>query len=246
MKERYSKTWFPFWSDKWLYGSMRIEFNTEERGVWVDFMAIANKDDGFIRANEDIPYPITQLAGMLIIPEPVLKSAIDKFIKKDKITQCENGVLYITTWEKYKFSDRHKRRIKETKPDHNSPKKEKKDIVSENSDIYSNSKSNNKSKRIEYKYTDSEIEKHFNAFWESYPHKMAKQDAFKAFKVLIKKEGIEIIASATNGYNGHLKAQRVKKGIDMKEQMDYIMYPASFLRKEKWRDFIGVVYKPKL
>ncbi len=241
MKERYSKPWFPFWTDKWLFGSMRIEFNTEERGIWVDLMAMANKDNGFIRANEDVPYLISQLAGLLIIPEDKLKDAIDKFVKKDKITRSENGVLYITTWKKYTLSARHIRRFKEEEAD-------KSDNVSEKPATNSNNKSNKKKNNniIKYKYTNERIEKHFNAFWESYPHKMAKQDAIKAFKVLIKKEGIEIIASATNGYNGHLKAQRVKKGIDLKEQMDYIMYPASFLRKEKWRDFIGIVYKPKL
>ena len=238
MKKRQSGLWIPFWIDKWIFGSMRIEFNTEERGVWVDLMCLAGKDDGFIRANEDIAYPYTQLAGMLIIPEDLLIKTIEKFIKAKKLTLKKNGVLYITEWEKYQLSRTAKYYTEKGRSEQSCSQGDKKRKPEDN--------------RIEdkeniiYKYTVEEIEKHFKAFWETYPHKMSKPDAYNAFKVLIKKEGIEIIASATNGYNGHLKAQRVKKGIDLKEQMDYIMYPASFLRKEKWKDFIGVVYKPKL
>ena len=36
MKKRVSETkWIPFWGDKWLFGSMRIEFGVAERGVWI-------------------------------------------------------------------------------------------------------------------------------------------------------------------------------------------------------------------
>ncbi len=218
---------------------MRIEFNTEERGVWVDLMCLAGKDDGFIRANEDIAYPYTQLAGMLIIPEDLLIKTIEKFIKAKKLTLKKNGVLYITEWEKYQLSRTAKHYAEkgrsEQKCSHGDKKcKPEESIVEE------------KENRIEYKYTDGEIQKHFNAFWESYPRNIAKLDSRNAFNVLIRKEGIDIIVDATNGYNDFLKIKRVKKGIDLKEQMDYIMYPASFLIKEKWRDFIGVVYKPKL
>ena len=115
MKGRYAQPWIPFWADKWLWGSMRVEFNIEERGIWIDLLAVATKDNGFIRANEDYAYPIHQLAGMLIIPEAVLKAAIDKFIDKEKITKQENGVLYITKWDDYQLSDRHRRRFKEDK-----------------------------------------------------------------------------------------------------------------------------------
>ena len=110
MKKRTaSKTWFPFWVDKWIFGSMRIEFSLEERAIWVDFLAIASKDGGYIRANEDIAYPSEQLAGMLMIPVDKLKAAIESFIKKEKLKRLKNGTLLIVKWEKYQFSERHKR-----------------------------------------------------------------------------------------------------------------------------------------
>jgi len=111
MIKRTSRDWIPFWGDKWLFGSMRIEFDVAERGIWWDLMSIAMKDEGFIRANEDTPYLIQQLAGMLIVPEDLLERTIEKFIEKGKYTRLKNGTLYITNWNKYCFTDRHMRRL---------------------------------------------------------------------------------------------------------------------------------------
>jgi len=112
MKKRtVDRFWFPWWPDKWIFGSVRIEFTPAERGIWVDLLSLASKDDGHIRANEETPYPLQQLAGMLIIPEDELNKAINKFIESGKLTQKESGTLYIAKWDKYQFTDRHKRRV---------------------------------------------------------------------------------------------------------------------------------------
>ena len=111
MKKRVpDKFWFPWWPDKWIFGSMRIECTVEERAIWVDLLSLASKDNGFIRANEEIPYPLEQLAGMLRIPEDIFIKAIEKFINlkdkdgKGKLTKMKDGTLYVTTWEDYQFS----------------------------------------------------------------------------------------------------------------------------------------------
>ena len=112
MKKRVpDKFWFPWWPGKWIFGSVRIEFSPAERGIWVDLLSFASMDDGHIRANEDTPYLLQQLSGMLIIPEKELEAAINKFIKNKKLTKLKSGTLYVTKWEKYQFSDRHKRRV---------------------------------------------------------------------------------------------------------------------------------------
>ena len=110
MKERSTSTvWFPFWADKWIFGSVRIECTLEERAIWIDLLSFASKDNGHIRANEETPYPLMQLSGMLIIPEDKLKGAIEKFIKIGKLKRDKNNTLYIVKWDKYQFSDRWKR-----------------------------------------------------------------------------------------------------------------------------------------
>jgi len=105
--------WIPFWVDKWIFGSMRIEFEPAERAIWVDLLALAAKDDGWIRANEETPYLLTQLAGLLVYPEDLFSRAIEKFIEKGKIERDSRGILRIISWEKYCGSKEYRRKLKE-------------------------------------------------------------------------------------------------------------------------------------
>jgi len=144
MKDRTTdKFWFPWWPDKWIFGSIRIEFSPAERGIWVDMLSLASKDDGHIRANETTPYPIQQLAGMLIIPENILIEAIEKFIKYEKITRTKQGTLYVTKWDKYQFTDRHKRRINAEMSEESDTMSAEKDAIL-NKSIENNITENNK------------------------------------------------------------------------------------------------------
>ena len=111
IKRKVDKFWFPWWPEKWLWGTIRIECTPAERGIWVDLLSLASKDDGYIRANEETPYPIKQLAGMLILSEKELDDAINKFLKLGKLIKTKTETLYVAKWEKYQFSDRHKRRV---------------------------------------------------------------------------------------------------------------------------------------
>lgn len=111
MEKKETKLWIPFYVDKWLFGSTRIELTPEERGVWIDLLAIAAKDNGHIRANEGVPYPLDQLAGLLRVPEPLLKRTITKCLRRKKLARMKDRTLYICNWDKYQFTDRHKRRI---------------------------------------------------------------------------------------------------------------------------------------
>jgi len=104
--------WFPFWVDKWLLGSMRIEFTPTERAIWVDLLALAAKDSGYIRANEETPYLRQQLAGLLVYDLEEFNAAVKKFVKKGKLIEEETGVLRIAKWEKYAIADSYRRVLK--------------------------------------------------------------------------------------------------------------------------------------
>jgi len=150
MKKRVpDKFWFPWWPGKWIFGSVRIEFNPAERGIWVDLLSFASMDDGHIRANEETPYPLQQLAGMLIIPEKELDAAIKKFIKYKKLTRTKTGTLYVTKWDKYQFSDRHKRRVEGEMSEEKDRVSEKKDPIIDNSTL-----NNNKLKKITFSFNE--------------------------------------------------------------------------------------------
>jgi len=117
MKRGKTYDWIPLWIDKWIFGSTRIELEPAERSVWTDFMALAAKDDGFIRANEKTGYLPRQLAGMLCISEELLQSSIEKFIKFGKIRDEGNAIYRLVNWEEYSLSERHKRRVMSEKSD---------------------------------------------------------------------------------------------------------------------------------
>jgi uncharacterized phage protein (TIGR02220 family) len=125
--------WIPLWVDKWIFGTTRIELRPDERSVWVDLMALAAKDNGFIRANVGVEYPIQQLAGLLCITEELLKRAIEKCLAVKKLESCGNGAgYYLPNWGEYQLSDRHKRRFKQNIQEENGIMSAKTDIVAEN------------------------------------------------------------------------------------------------------------------
>lgn len=109
MKKKESILWFPIWVDKWLWGSTRIELAVEQRSIWIDLLAVASKDDGFIRANVGVPYQMTQLAGMLIVDVKLLEETIEKCIETKKLKRMKDGSLYVCNWKEYQFTDRYRR-----------------------------------------------------------------------------------------------------------------------------------------
>ena len=113
MKSRNDQPWIPLWVDKWLFGSTRYELTNSDRAIWVDFLALAAKDNGHIRANKGFPYPLQALAGILNIEPDILSKTIETFEKHGKIIVEENGVIQIKQWDNYQLSERHKRRLGE-------------------------------------------------------------------------------------------------------------------------------------
>jgi hypothetical protein len=108
--------WIPLWVDPWLVGSTRLELTLEQRGVWIDLLALAAKDSGFIRANEVVPYPLDQLASLLRVPEPVLQETIARCIETSKLERLSDGTLYVVSWAKYSLTGRYRRRLAATPP----------------------------------------------------------------------------------------------------------------------------------
>jgi hypothetical protein len=103
--------WIPLWIDPWLFGSTRIELSLEQRAVWIDLLTLAGKDSGFIRANEGVPYPLEQLAGLLRIPQDVLEATIGRCIEVTKLERLQDGTLRVASWDRYKLTPQYRRRL---------------------------------------------------------------------------------------------------------------------------------------
>lgn len=81
----------------------------------------------------------------------------------------------------------------------------------------------------------------FIQFWESYPNKEAKDVALAAFQALRKTESLETIARAFNGYVDFLKNERIRNHFDRRP-----MNASTFLRKNRWKDFLDFKYEAPL
>lgn len=155
MKKRKADPWFPFWIDKWLFGSTRIELEPDERGVFVDLMAFSKKDDGYIRANEGVPYLEIQLCGYFNITAELLNRTIEKCIKYKKAKRLKDGTIYMLSHDVYKLSPRQERRIE-------TEMSEIEDIVSKKPDakkkniLDNNKEDNNKEKGLKSNLTDKQ------------------------------------------------------------------------------------------
>jgi len=260
MKKRTSdKFWFPFWVDKWIFGSIRIECTTAERGIWVDLLSLASKDDGHIRANEETPYPLQQLSGMLIIPEKELDAAISKFIKNKKLTRLKSGTLYVSKWDKYQFSDRHKRRVEPGMSAKTDMASEKKDAIIYNNKVNNKTiknikdscvskkkpqKKKPKKETVKIKKDGKEIEvslcEAFEYWYKCYPKKVNPKVALDKFKARCRQSQFDEIDKGLTGYLNYIRNELDRRGIELKEFMPYILYPQTFLNKERWKEFIGV------
>ena len=76
----------------------------------------------------------------------------------------------------------------------------------------------------------------FSCFWEVYPKKVKKKDAFKAFKAIKNIE--KILPDIINDVEIKKQTHNWKK-----QNGQYIPYPASYLREERWNDVNEVAEK---
>jgi len=81
----------------------------------------------------------------------------------------------------------------------------------------------------------------FKEFWEAYPNKIAKEYTKEKFMILMRKGELENVQKAFTGYMDYLKHKRVNENFKQA-----VLNPATFLMKNRWREFINFRYKARL
>lgn len=242
--------WIPLWVDKWLLGSTRCELSSAERAIFLDLLCLASKKNGIIEFGNGIGYKESQLAGLLMEEEALIHSTIEKSIKFGKLLRDKSGVLIIANWNEYRISLRYRQMLdKQAREQKSEEASRQGETIAQKSEINRDRERDRDRENRDIKPDaeasadahDELIEDEFKKFWEWYPIHISKIDAKKAFKALRKKTSFTEITEALRGYANYLKKQRIKKNFDQTP-----MYPATFLRSERWRDFIGITYKPEL
>ena len=77
----------------------------------------------------------------------------------------------------------------------------------------------------------------FKKFWAEYPNKKEKDVAFEVFERLKEKEKQQTIIAARNY---RIKTEREK------QEKKFIKHPATFLRKNRWKDYLGPPEKEEM
>jgi hypothetical protein len=94
--------WFKVWVDGWLDGTIRLELNEAERGIFIDLLAMAARSRlvGIVCAGENYPYPHEVLAKRLGIEINLFNDTLKKLETQQRITEDQKGI-HISNWEDY-------------------------------------------------------------------------------------------------------------------------------------------------
>ena len=84
------KSWFKVCPEKWIFGITREEMSSAERGVWMDFLALAAINDS---PGQIDFFSYKRIANQLHISVKLLKSTINKalFFKKVELKEKKNN-----------------------------------------------------------------------------------------------------------------------------------------------------------
>lgn len=109
--------WFKVWAEPWFDSSMRIELTNDERGIWLDLLALAcrSRFPGMIASGRDeknqiLGYPLRFLVAKTISwTEKQIKDALETLKVTGRISITETPlrtgeigqIITIMSWEKW-------------------------------------------------------------------------------------------------------------------------------------------------
>jgi len=231
------RTWIKLWVDQSLHGSMIAELTPTQRWIFIGLLLLAGDSESsgtvFRRKNEDgrlVGYSDAVLADTLGVEIDEISPALRRMVEKDKVTIDPLGVVSICNWTKYQSEYERKKsgRINVRR------RVGQKSALDGEGDVDRDRDKEKKDGRIKNKFDPL-----FEEFWAGYPKKVGKEVAREKFMILARTGKIPELIKATNGYMDYLKHQRVHKNFDQEP-----LNPATFLMKDRWKDYIEVKYEP--
>lgn len=208
--------------------------------IWVMLLTMAGRcnSGGMIFLTENIPYTPKMLADELDFEESTVQLALEALERLGMIFRDADGILAVTGWEEHQNiegMDRIREQTRKRVAEHRSRKKQ-----SELPDRYGNvtvtvCNATDKEEDID-REEDKDIdinntcpfcdvqEADFEAFWKVYPKKVAKKEAFKAFKKI--KTPVSVLIEAVE--------KQKKSDQWTRDHGQYIPYPTTWLNQERW------------
>ncbi len=208
--------------------------------IWVMLLTMAGRcnSGGMIFLTENIPYTPKMLADELDFEESTVQLALEALERLGMIFRDADGILAVTGWEEHQNiegMDRIREQTRKRVAEHRSRKKQL-----ELPDRYGNvtvtvCNATDKEEDID-REEDKDIdinntcpfcdvqESDFEAFWKVYPKKVAKKEAFKAFKKI--KTPVSVLIEAVE--------KQKKSDQWTRDHGQYIPYPTTWLNQERW------------
>ena len=208
--------------------------------IWVMLLTMAGRcnSGGMIFLTENIPYTPKMLADELDFEESTVQLALEALERLGMIFRDADGILAVTGWEEHQNiegMDRIREQTRKRVAEHRSRKKQL-----ELPDRYGNvtvtvCNATDKEEDID-REEDKDIdinntcpccdvqESDFEAFWKVYPTKVAKKEAFKAFKKI--KTPVSVLIEAVE--------KQKKSDQWTRDHGQYIPYPTTWLNQERW------------
>ena len=211
--------------------------------------------DGNIFLTEKIRYNAETLADELRFPESVVRLALNVLTEYSMII-CQEDAFYIKNWEEYQNVEgmakvREQTRLRVAKhrekakalPESNVTRNAtvtQSNATDKESDSYSKSDSKSNSSSDSFNSNNKEVGRlseerrqdteeyspNFEIFWNEYPRKIGKKEAYRAFRKV--REPLSVL----------LDAVRLQKESEMwaKENGRFIPNPATWLNQGRWED----------
>jgi predicted phage replisome organizer len=209
--------------------------------IWLKLLCLAGRinNSGVLMVNKTIPYTTEMLSAVFDEPENMMRLALDTSEKLDMVEQF-NGTLLLPNWEKHQAEDRLKEIQAQTARRVAKHRDNQKLLVSANTDVtlqlrYSNADVTQQNKELRTQNKEQDVPTteavfdSFSQFWLSYPKKIAKESARKAWK----KINLELFDTIMNALVQHKKSAQW-----LKDDGQYIPMPATWLNQKRWEDEI--------
>lgn len=235
------RSWVKLWVNEWLDGTTRYEMSDAQRAFWIDLLAMAGRSryPGVICAGKSpdgkyIGYPINKFQSLMSEPLNV-EETLAMFERTGKITveSTPDSPLKLLTLELLNW-DKYQSEYQRQKPYRKRTKLQK-------SDTHSYNQGNKTEVEVETE-VDVDVEKknpsptktvgvalgspEFKSFWEAFPKKVDRQEAFHVWvKGLLDGSIKEILL-------GLEKWKCTEQWTDPEK----IPYPSTWLSKKRWKE----------
>lgn len=207
--------------------------------VWISLLA-ACRDDGIARVSPVYLASVCHLSietvakslGKLKKPDPYSRTKDSDGIRVREV----DGGFEVVNYLKYRA-----RSVSEYERERKRQQRLVPECPGQSGNVPGRSASASASDSASSSEKEEEWREGFKSFWEKWPRQVHKEDARDAYLAL-RRAGVlqEEIMAAAVGYFNYLRNNALEKHREYTDELLYSMHLSTFLRKNRWREYIGV------